>query len=248
RFMHRWYRDPAAIEKMDNQGYVQAQYEAMSNLLLTGIYTLTREESSVYSFWRNDFLVGPKYTYAKDSFVFFSVGNSWISYDHGDTESKVIWDAGVTHAFEDNLLLTVLADTKYEEDPQSSPKLRRGYSVTLQKTWPRTVMLGSLYYNRYYLTQSSTLDWLTYGFHGNVKYEVMPRLTAACDLVLEKLERKIAPTSNTKIILLSLPVTYDLTQKISLMASYSFNKSSSAQLDTDNWRANKFILSATAKF
>ncbi len=247
KFIDIWYKDPASVDKRDHVGYLQAQYEAMSNLLLTGSYTITREEAKNFDFWRHEISFGPKYTYAKDSFIVLALGNTWVDYDNGASHSNVFLSGGLTHAF-DTLVVSLTAQQKFQDNPESTPRRVNAYALTLQKLFPRTVLTGGVYLNKNYLTEINKLDTQTYGARAGLKYELTPLMTAGCDLTIEKIERRLGIESNTKRFLISLPVTYLLTQKISMKANYSFTNLSTPETTIDNYYNNRFILSATANF
>lgn len=247
KFIDTWYKDPGSIDKRDHVGYVKAEYEAMANLLLTAQYTATREEANSYDFWRHELLAGPKYTYAKDSFIFLMLGNTWVDYDDGRAHSGLAFSGGLTHAF-DTLIVSLTAQQTFADNPDSSPSKVNTFALNLQKTLPRTVLTAGVYLNQYYQTANDQLDTRTYGARMGVKYELTERMKAGCDLTYEKLERRLWVNSNTKRFLVSLPLTYALTDKISASATYSYTNLSTPETPYDNYHNNRFILSATANF
>lgn len=247
KFIDIWYKDDASIPKRDHIGYLQAQYEAMSNLLFSGNYTVTREEASTYNFWRHEATVGQKYIYAKDSYVSFMLGNTWVDYDSGSSQSNLFLSGGLVHAF-DTLLVMLTAQQKFEDNPSSTPRRVNAYALNLQKIFPRTVLTGGIYLNKNYRTDVDRLDTQVYGARAGLKYELTPLMTAGCDVMLERIERRLGLESNTKRFLISLPLTYALTQKISMTANYSFTNLSTPETTTDNYHNNRFVVSAVATF
>ncbi len=241
-----WYKEERGIDRRHNIGYVNSVYEVSPMLTLNADYKYTNAETDLVDYGKHAIGFGPRYEYAEESFIFFTVGNSWLDFDMGDNSSRIFWNAGITHTFP-LFTGTLESGSDYIEAPRRALIIEDRYIASISKTLERTSFLLSIYLREYRNFQTEDLETRRYGTEGNLSYKITPRLTGNLDFVIEKLEREIEDTYIRRYIP-RLGVDYKLLEDLTLAFIYQYIYSDSPEIEARNYKNNRFTLAMRKSF
>ena len=245
-YVNTWYEEDIAIDRIDNIAYIKSTYELSPRLILNAGYRFTQEENDVEDYTKNDIYIGSKYEYAEGSFLFFTLGHSWLDYETGDNIRHIYWNAGITHTF---TLFTASLESgrDYLQDPEGTLTREDRYIASLRKTMERSTFNVSFYIREYRDFETEDLDTRTYGTGGNISYELTPRVTGKLEFVVEKLDRKLEDTY-TRRYLGGLSIDYTVSEDMTLSFIYRYSDSHSPEIPDDNYTNNRFLLELKKSF
>ena len=85
------------IDRREQGAFARLNREVSSRLSLSADYGFTHLESQPNQYDKHDLSGGFRYEFAKKSFFFGQVGNSWQQFKNGGNASYLFWKAGITH-------------------------------------------------------------------------------------------------------------------------------------------------------
>src|SRR5690606_28630744 len=85
---------------------------------------------------KHDLFAGMRYEYGENSYLFGTLGYTWIDFANGVSNNDVIWDFGVSHDFH-LLVATAALGVRYVEDPEGSILREENYRLAVNREWPR---------------------------------------------------------------------------------------------------------------
>jgi len=172
------------IEKQEQHGFADLNYELTSKLNLTAMYGFTHLESIPSNYNKHDASAGFKYEYTDKSFLFGSVGNSWQRFDRTGATTYLFWDAGVSYdaGF---FLATLTTSSKTTEDPLAVSTKENSYSIKLDKTLQRGTLGLNASYSEFINSRTDAIDHKKASCGATARYEVLPGLNANLDLTTE---------------------------------------------------------------
>ncbi len=92
---------------------------------------------------------GLRYEYGENSYIFGTIGYTWIDFSDGMNQDDPYWNAGLSHAF--TLLTATLAlGVDYIEDPEGTVQREEYYRVSLARDWARTRVSASASLSDFY--------------------------------------------------------------------------------------------------
>ncbi len=241
-----WYKEERGIDRRHNIGYINSVYEVSSMLTLNADYKYTNAYTDLLDYDKHDIGFGPRYEYAEESFIFFTVGNSWLDLGMGDNSSRIFWNAGITHTFP-LFTGTLESVSDYIEDPRRTLRIENRYIASISKTLERTSFLLSIYLREYRNFQTEDLEIRRYGTEVDLSYEITPRLTGNLDFIIEKLEREIEDTYTRRYIP-RLGVDYKLLEDLTLTFIYQYIYSDSPKVEESSYKNNRFTLAMRKSF
>lgn len=243
RYSNVWYRDPAAIDKREHSGYLNASYEYSSKLTFSADYLYTRQ-NSINPYNRNTPSAGARYEYADKCFVFGNGGYTWIDYKNSPDSNNSYWNAGLTHAF-DTFTLTATAGVQYPEDPLTGFTRETNYTIALDRPLERGSIGVSAYYSDY---SGERVDRTKkYGIGVAGKYDISEKLASRLAANVERYDYR-DPSGNTRRIYITPGLSYSLPWETSLSLSYYFINYHSASRFEDNYSVNRVVLEVRKQF
>lgn len=243
RYTNVWYRDPAAIDKREHSGFLNASYEYSSKLTLNADYLFIRQDS-VNPYYRNTPSVGARYEYADKCFVFGNGGYTWVDYRNSPDSNKPYWNAGISHTF-DTFTVTATAGVQYPEDPLTGLTRETNYTLALDKPLTRGSIGLSASYSEYSGENIERTKRYGIGFTG--KYDLTERLSSRLNAKVERYDYR-DPSGNTRRIYITPGLTYSLPWETSLSLAYSFIDYHSAARYADNYAVNRVVLEVSKTF
>ena len=246
RFIDTRYSGDAGINKTDHIGFMALSYQLMNRWSLTGDYTFVRELAAADNYRQHQALAGFRYEYAEKSFLFAQGGNTWTSYDSGESHSSAAWNAGITHEF-DSATVTVTTGVKYDENPLRTVMQESYVYANVEQRFPRGTLTVSPFYSEYLLTDTNALQTRKYGATAKGQYELLTHLTGRLGVTGEKYEQRLVSSHTLRFLVDSL-LSYLLAERLTLTLSYSYVDISSPGITTDNWFASRGMVEIRQTF
>ncbi len=246
QYVNIWYEEDIGIDRRDNIVYTDLAFELSSKMTIDAGYKYTQEDSDVIDYDKHDASLGSRYEYAEDSFLFVTVGNSWLDFGMGDNSSHIFWNVGITHTFP-LFTGTLESGSDYIEDPQRTLRIEDRYIASISKTLERTSFLFSIYLREYRDFKTEDLETRRYGTEGNLSYKITPRLTGNLDFNVEKIEEKLEHTYTRRYIP-RLGVDYELLEDLTLTFQYQYIDSDSPKIEENTYKNNRFTLAMRKSF
>ncbi len=186
-YVDTWYKEPTvittlglpetALDTIAQTESVELRTELSSVTTLTTGVRYTQNMNSFVPFDELDVYTGPSYTFAPNSHVYISLGNSFFDFDMtGQTRehtSRPFWNAGIMHQYS---TITLSFDTalSYIPDPVEVVRMTESYIATLKKTVPRMTMLVSGGFTQYRNAEKTYLEDSAYSLTGSINYALSP--------------------------------------------------------------------------
>ncbi|MDD2335104.1 MAG: TIGR03016 family PEP-CTERM system-associated outer membrane protein [Geobacteraceae bacterium] len=243
RYSNVWYRDPAAIDKREHSGFLNASYAYSSKLTFNADYLYTRQDS-INPYNRNTPSAGARYEYADKCFVFGNGGYTWIDYRDSPDFNSPYWNAGITHAF-DTFTLTASAGVQYPEDPLTGLTRETNYVIALNKPLDRGSIGLSVSYSDYKGENVDRPKRYGIGFTG--KYALTEKLGSSLTANVDRYDYR-DPSGNTRRIYITPGLTYSLPWETNLSLSYSFIDYHSVSRYADNYEVSRVVLEVRKTF
>ncbi|MEF9427223.1 MAG: hypothetical protein L0956_08655 [Candidatus Mariimomonas ferrooxydans] len=241
-----WYKEEEGIDRRHNIGHVNSVYEVSPMLKLNADYKYTNADTDLVDYDKHDIGFGPRYEYAEESFIFFTVGNSWLDLKGVDNSSRIFWDAGVTHRFP-SYSVSLVSALDYLEDPTGDLTRVNSYVLSLDKTAERATLGTSVSFREFRDYINDNIDARSYGISGNITYEITPKMTGRFDFAVEKIENEIENTYTLRY-LPTLEIEYMLLEDLTFNFKYHYIDSDSPGIEADNYKNNRAIIEATKSF
>jgi hypothetical protein len=183
----RYWHTTTAIDKQTHTGFANYLHQLSDHLEFNAGYSFSSTKTETISYQEHDVSAGLRYEYGDKSFLFGSLGNSWLEFP-GFKTSNLFWDVGVTH----NLGLAVATlETKvqYAEDPLTLSTKQTDYSLKLDRAMERGRAGFSASYSEYEVTLNRSQDRKRLQLNLGGSYLVLPSLTGNLNLTGERLNR-----------------------------------------------------------
>ncbi len=246
QYINTWYKDPVAIDTVDNIGYAEVATPLSSRATFTTGARFTRQESDVLIFDKTDVYAGPQYTYARNSSVRFTAGKSWFDFGEGRHAAQVFWSAGITHQFS---TITASFETGLSFIPDPLRVLRREdrYVATLRKQTERTSLTLTGAVTDYRDPETKHLENTTYRIGGTMSYALTPRSSISLDLAQER--RKEYQTYTYQDLLFSgVRLEHRAAERLTLALQYRYTDSYAPDIFEVNYYNNRALFEITMIF
>ncbi len=234
------YKEEEAIDRTNNIAYVNSDFELSPKITLNAGYKYTQEDSDAMDYNKNDISLGSRYEYAGESYLSFTIGNSWLDFKEANSYSHIFWNAGIIHKFS-TVTGSLESAVDYNEDPTGNPIRENRYLMSFGKPSGRTTLNLSISLREYRDSETEDLQTRSYGPTANIRYELTTRTTVAIDSTLEKFERESEKTY-TERYLAGLRFDHILSDNLNLALAYKYTDSYSPETPEDNYMNNRFIL------
>jgi hypothetical protein len=245
QYISTWYKNPNAIDTIEQTEYAEMTTELSSQTTFTTGARYTRNENNLDTFDKLDIYAGPQYTYAPNSYVYATLGNSLLDFDTTGHTSQVFWKAGITHQYS---TMTVSFDTglSYIPDPQLVVRRVDHYIATLKKTTTRTTLQLSGGLTEYRNAAQKYIETTAYSIDGKVTYSLSPTSTVLVDVSAEHLRNYVIPNfqiySNQDVYLNRLRFEHKVQAKnLTLALEYRYQNAYSPDVYTSNYFNNRVI-------
>jgi hypothetical protein len=246
QYINTWYKDPIAIDTVDNIGYAEVTTSLSSRSTVTTGARFTRQESDALIFDKTDVYAGPQYTYARNSYVRFNAGNSWFDFGEGRHATQAFWSAGITHQYS---TITASFETGLSFIPDPLRVLRREdrYAATFRKQTERTSLTLTGAVADYRDPETKHLENTTYRIGGTMRYALTPRSSISLDLAQER--RKEYQTYTYQDLLFSgVRLEHRAAEHLTLALQYRYTDSYAPDTFEVNYFNNRALFEVTGSF
>ena len=268
-YQNIWYKDPAAVDKIDNIAAFEVKEEASPRLTLSMNLKHTSDDNRVDKYRKNDLALGPRYEYAENSFLWFFLGGSQIAFEQSGNARQFTWDAGITHR-RPTYSLTIETALNYVDDPLRVLLREDRYTATLKSeadlasmpastgfpdyrnaapqpleartTW--SVSAGMLEYRA---PVTNFLEDRTYRGYVSFGHAITQRWRGAYNLTAERFYDMQLETFSTRYVT-DVRFDYQAAEKLTLSFNYRFTDSYSHDYYYENYGNSRFILEAKYVF
>ncbi|HIJ96937.1 MAG TPA: TIGR03016 family PEP-CTERM system-associated outer membrane protein [Desulfuromonadales bacterium] len=208
------------IEKQEQRGFADLNYEVTQKLNLTAMYGFTHLESLPSNYNKHDISAGFRYEYADKSFVFGSVGNSWQQFDRGRSTTFLFWNAGVNY---DAGIAVVTLETwsQTTEDPLAVSTQENSYRFKVDKTLQRGTLGVTGSYSEYINTRTDTMDRKKAACGATGRYEIITDLNANLGLTAEHFSQQTDATLPWRFVATS-GLSYAFKNELTLGLTYTY--------------------------
>jgi hypothetical protein len=253
-----WYEDPDAIDREMLGGYGEGAWEISPRTALTSVVRYTRADTDRVDYRRTDLSIGAKYEYAEDSFLSFTVGNTWFSSGLWQRAGQVIWDFEISRKFltymlSFNTALTYVDDpTPPEDDPERILRREDRYVVSFQKETARLKLSASAGVWEYRHVVTNYLEDVRYGTRGSLGYSFTPTLKLTCNLKIDRFDNKTTTGQReyTSRYLNGVRLDHLLSESVTISADYRYtnNYAPDPLRYGENYYNNRFLVELTKQF
>lgn len=157
RFTDIRYGGSSGIDKDEHDAFAELTHEISTKLTANAGYDFVYTAAEPTSYHRNDIYAGFKYDLGNGTTMYGRVGNSWVNFSNGVSQSNRIWEARVSKDFS-LLVASIGSKVLYTEDPSTLLTKVTSYDASLSKTLKRggVTLVGS--YSQYETTQPGVPD------------------------------------------------------------------------------------------
>lgn len=147
----RYWHSTSAIDKRTNSAFADYAYQLSERMTLNAGYTFSDTDTETSRYKEHDVSGGFRYEYGNNSFLFGSVGNSWLDFSTGQKISDMFWDVGASRDF--GLLIANLeTKVQYTEDPLTLSTQETTYKGGLEKVLTRGRLAFNASYSEFKVT------------------------------------------------------------------------------------------------
>jgi len=247
KYVNTWYKQSGNIDTVENIGYAEMITALSSSVTFTAGVRYTQGLNKIEDYDRLEIYAGPSYTYAPNSYVFFTIGENWFDFEHESENTKhMVWDAGITHRYS-TVTVAYRMKSEYIPDPLNVLKREDSYVATLTKEVPRTSfsVLAGLFEFRG--AKTSHLENTTYQLTGTLSHAISPTLTFGLHETIRRLEDNV---NDTVIALWESGVRLErrILADLILSLDYRYTNSYSHNSYSDNYVNNRFSIELSKSF
>jgi hypothetical protein len=247
KYINTWYKqENAGIPTVDNMGYAEMITDLSSKTTFTTGIRYTEDRNKVEDYNKTDVYIGPKYTYAQDSYLYCLIGESLLEFQFEGNTQHLIWDAGITHHYS-TVSVAYRMKSDYIPDPTRIIRRQDFYVATITKTTPRTTFEISAGLYEYRNAATNHLENTDYRLDGTLSHAISPTLTIRLDETIDRYEDH---QSNTIIALWHSGIRFERQTLTDLLLTleYLYTNSYSHDSYPDNYVNNRLIVGLTKRF
>ncbi len=241
-----WYRDPSAIDKVNNIGYGEMEHELTSKLTSTIGLRYTEDRNVVQNYNMIKIYTGMNYQYVEGSNLYGTIGYFQADLENNGRVTQPTWDLGFNHRFP-KFSFSFDSGLNYIEDPTRVLRRQDRYVATISRETERTTyrVFASLYEYRNALTKH--LEDTSYNVGGRISHKMTTNSTISFDLSYQRLEDHVANTY-TEIYLNGARYEYLLRENLTLALEYRYTNSYSPDIFTSDYYNNRVFVEVTKNF
>ncbi len=239
-YQNIWYKDPTAIDKVDNIGYVEMAHEVTSKLSTTIGLRYDQDRNRVQDYTRSDAYAGMTSQYIEGSILYGAIGNIWLESDIAGRVNQLFWDAGFKHQFS-KFSFSFETGLRYIDDPQRVLRREDRYIATIRRAIERTAFSVSASFFEYRNAITKHLEDSSYNISGNVTHELTTNTIISLDLTYQWLEDDVNDT-HTELYLAGGRYEYRLQENLTLALDYRYTNSYSPQIFDNDYYNNRITV------
>lgn len=241
-----WYKEETGIDKREDGVSGEVSREISETTRLHAGYRYSRESDRTGGYVKRDAYGGAAYGRGNELGLSLKGGYTWLDPEFGKSYSRLFWE---TSLFKDFTFVkaTVSSGSIVVENPLSTPQWRMTHSAELSRRTDTASMKLSFYLHEYRDMEEHTLKTRVYGNRGSLAYDLTGDLKGTFDYTIEKSEHRRAHT-HTLRGLLSPGLTYSISADDTLTFAYNYASYKSPEIDSDNYKNNRFSVELRVVF
>jgi hypothetical protein len=239
-----WYRDPNAINKVNNSGYTEMGHELTSKLSTTIGLRYTDDKNKVQNFNSAKAYIGMNYQYIEGSHIYGSIGYISANLENEGKVNQPTWDAGYDHKFP-KFSFSFETGLNYIEDPTRVLRRQDRYIATISRVVERTAYSIYAGFYEYRNAVTKNLEDSSYNVGGKLTHKITTNSTILLDLSYQRIEDNTNDTY-TEIYLNLGRYEYLLLENLTLALEYRYTNSYSPDIYANDYYNNR--ISAEVKW
>jgi hypothetical protein len=247
QYGNSWYKDPVAIDARDHTTYLVMSSPLQSNLTITGGIRYIRGLNSLNGYFKTDIITGPVYTYAPNSVVFCTLGETWLRFAGYKNIHHLLWDLGFSHRYS---TMTLKVETKTDYVPDPFYVLRRvdQLEATLtREASTRTALSGVAGWYEYRDSPTNYLMTTAYRVSGRMRHVLTPRSTVLGEISNEVLHDYLLD-ADTYIYQITTRFERNMLPDLTFAMNYAYTYAYSPDIYSQNSRNNRFAVELSKRF
>ncbi len=235
-----WYKDPTAIDKVENTGYTEMDHELTSRLSTTIGFRYTQARNDVQDYTRYDAYAGMIYEYTEGSRLYGTIGSIWFNTENESEVIQPFWDVGFNHKFP-KFSFSLETGLRYIEDPTRVLRREDRYIATIRRVVERTSYYVSASLLEYRNALTKHLEETSYIVGGNIDHEISTNSKIMFDLSYQRLENNVYKTY-TELYLSFGRYEYLLLENLALVLEYRYTNSYSPDIFENDYYNSRYII------
>ncbi|MBE0597364.1 MAG: TIGR03016 family PEP-CTERM system-associated outer membrane protein [Desulfuromonadales bacterium] len=244
QYVNIYYEEERGQDKEHHIAFLEGSRELTDRLVARAGYKYVdenvKDSTTEIDNDRHDLWTGLRYQLGENSYLFGTIGYSWISFADGAGKDDLFWDFGASHDFR-LLVATASLGVRYVEDPEGSILREENYRLALHRDWDRGRLAASASYAEFYDPQLDLLDTRRYGGSASFIRELTERLNGTATFSAFRYEEEIDDTWTRRLIG-SLGLAYQASRDVTASLTYYRIDSHSPQLPEDRYETNRIFL------
>ncbi len=233
-----WYRDPNAINKVNNIGYGEVAHDLTSKLSTTIGLRYTEDRNKVQNFNSTRAYMGMSYQYIERSYLYGTIGYISADLENEGRINQPTWDAGLNHKFP-KFSFSFETGLNYIEDPTRILRRQDRYIATISREVERTAYSVSAGFYEYRNAVTKHLEDSSYNVGGTITHKISTNSKISLSLSYQRLEDNVNDTY-TEIFLNSASYEYLLHENLTLALGYTYTDSYSPDIYANDYYNNRF--------
>lgn len=241
-----WYKEESGIDKREEAVSVEVSRELSETTRVNAGYRYSRESDRKGGYEKREAFGGAAYGRGSELGLTLKGGYAWLDPEFGKSYNSFYWE---TSLFRDFTVVkaTISSQSSVVENPLSTSQWRMTHSAELSKLTQTASIKLSFYLHEYRDMEERALQARVYGNRGSLAYDLTEDLKAVFDYTLEKSEHRREHT-HTLRGLVSPGLTYAISADDTLAFAYNYASYKSPELDSDNYRNNRFTIELRVVF
>lgn len=240
------YEEEEGDDSVDHIFFLEGAREVGQRTTARLGYKYIDQTSDVDDHSKQDVWSSLRHEYGEDSYVFGSLGYTWIDFEEGASTDDIFWDFGVTHDFR-LLVGTAAVGVRYVDDPEGTIQREESYRLSATRDWTRSRLTVSGGVSDFYDSDIDRLDTRRYGGTLNFFHELTSRWSGIFTFSGHKYEEKLDDTWTRRLIG-SLGLSYMIAEDFTTTLTFYRIDSHSPQVPDDRFETNRVFLEARMVF
>jgi hypothetical protein len=242
-----WYKDPTAIDQVDNTVYTGFQQDLSERSIMTVGIIHDQNKNKIQDFTRDDAYLGYRYEYIDSSTLSVKVGNSWFNDKTNAVRiTQVFWDAILTHRYS-TMTVTYETGLRFIPDPYVILRREDRYLATVKKEVERTSLVVSGGLIEYRNIRNKHLESSDYRVNGKLSHAISTTSKIILDLSADWYWDYLA-YSKTQRYLTGVRFEHLVAENLTLALEYRYTNSYSPDVYSDNYFNNRFSVELKTVF
>jgi hypothetical protein len=219
-YLNTWYKDPNAINTVDNTVYTGLQQDLSRRSIVTAGIRHSQGKNSIQDYTLDDVYLGQSFEYAENSTISVAAGNTWFQTKDAEKITQLTWDANVTHRYS-TLTITYETGLRFIPDPYLVLRREDRYLATLRKDAERTSLMLSGGLIEYRDVKYKHLQNTDYRLSGVISHAVTTKSKMILSLTADRWDDNQTGTS-TERYLTGVRFEHMPTEKLTLALDYRY--------------------------